>query len=351
MQSPSSPARERIATWFRWQSGWCADIGSPLYAGLLDRAAEDVGAGGPIAEVTEGHGDDPPESMLALRLMGAVHRLVLTGRAPDLAAFYPSAGGSDSGAPWPAFHGAVAEHRDELRRLIEHGVQTNEVGRAAALVGGFLQVAAETGLPLRILEAGASAGLLLRWDRYLYEARGQKWGPNDSPVRLCEYNSDGPLPFDVAAHVVERVGCDRSPIDASSEDGRLTLLSYVWADQVHRIRLLKSALGVAAAMPVPIQEADAAEWVVGRVHELPQGVATVVYHSIVLQYLSAEQRSGFINAIEDAGSRATERSPLAWLRFEPGGDVAETRLKMWPGGHDRLIATSGYHGASVRWLI
>ena len=30
----------------------------------------------------------------ALQLMGAVHRLVLEGRAPELARFYPSAGGT-----------------------------------------------------------------------------------------------------------------------------------------------------------------------------------------------------------------------------------------------------------------
>src|SRR5947208_1364179 len=81
---------------------------------------------------------------------------------------------------------------------------------------------------------GASAGLNLRWDRFRYEARGLTWGPADSPVRLCSYNSDVPLPFDVDARVVDRAGCDAAPVDPTTEDGRLTLLSYVWPDQPHR---------------------------------------------------------------------------------------------------------------------
>ena len=46
--------------------------------------------------------------------------------------------------------------------------QTNEVLRSAALLGGFLTVAEETGLPLRCLELGSSAGLNQSWDAYGY---------------------------------------------------------------------------------------------------------------------------------------------------------------------------------------
>ena len=55
---------------------------------------DDAEAGGPVAEVLAGHEGDPLESMLQLRFMGAVHRLALAGRAPALAAVYPSCGGN-----------------------------------------------------------------------------------------------------------------------------------------------------------------------------------------------------------------------------------------------------------------
>ena len=49
------------------------------------------------AELLTGRGDDPVGSALALRFLGAVHRIVLDGRAPDLAALYPSVGGVSDG--------------------------------------------------------------------------------------------------------------------------------------------------------------------------------------------------------------------------------------------------------------
>lgn len=343
-------ARDRVAAWCRWQAGWCERLGSPLYAALLGRVADDVGAGGPTWGVLTGLAHDPADSAPALRFMGAVHRIVLEGRAPDLARLYPSAGGTKTADPWPAFLDTIETNATELATSIVRPVQTNEVGRAGALVGGFLEAARGFHLPLRILECGASAGLNLRWDHFHYEARGRTWGPADSPVRLCDYNSEIPLPFEVEAEVVDRAGCDINPLDASTDEGRLTLLSYVWPDQTERIRLLRGALEIARHVPARLEKSSASSWVRGQLATLPEGIGTVVYHSIFFQYMSPEERSDFVGAIEEAGGRASASAPLAWLRLEPGGDQAEVRLKTWPGAVDRLVATAGFHGAAVRWL-
>ena len=343
-------ARARLVRQFLKQAEWCSVLGSPLYEGLLSQIAEEVESYGPVGDVVAHLAGSPTSSAPALRFMGAVHRLVLEGKADSLARFYPSAGGAEGGDAWPAFVSTVEEHGDELIGSLARPVQTNEVGRATALVCGFLVVARDTGLPLRVLETGASAGLNLRWDHFLYEARGQKWGPEDSTVRLCDFNSEVSLPFDVPATVVERAGCDINPLDVTTEEGRLTLLAYVWPDQVHRIRLLKGAMEIASRVPATVEKAGAADWVEGRLRDLPEGVATVVYHSIFFQYMPKDEADAFVAAIESAGERATGTAPLAWLRFEPGDDQAETRLKMWPGGGDRSIATSSFHGAAVRFL-
>ena len=175
-----------VAELLRLQAGWCDRLGSPLYARLLEHAATDVAAGGPVRELLRGHESDSPGSALALRLMGSMHRLVLEGQVPELAPYYPSVGGrADAEAAWPVFRTAVERHARALGMLLERPVQTNEVGRSSALLGGFLLVA-RTGLPLRLLEVGASAGLNLRWDLYRYECRGTAWGDPDSPVRLVE---------------------------------------------------------------------------------------------------------------------------------------------------------------------
>jgi hypothetical protein len=343
-------AKQSLAAHLRWQAGVCAQQGSRLYGDLLTRAAEDVEAGGIIARVL---GDRPATnaSVLGLRLMGAVHRLVLQGEAPALARSYPSAGRrADPEAAWPAFLALVEERFDAVSAGIDRPVQTNEVGRAAALVGGFLEVARLTARPLRVFEVGASAGLNLRWDRFFYEARGATWGPPESPVRLCSYNGDRPLPFDVEARVVERAGCDAAPVDPTTDDGRLTLLSYVWPDQAHRIRLLRAALDVAAETPAPVERAEAAAWTAERWR--PQaGAATVVFHSIVMQYLPDDRRAAFKRQVRARGAaEATPDAPLAWLRLEPAGEEAALRLTIWPGGTEATLARCGFHGQNVRWL-
>src|SRR5262245_53023022 len=97
----------------------------------------DYAASGLTRRVLDGRSDRPVHDAVPLRLLGAVHRIVLEGRAPELARFYPSAGGHDAGDPTPSFLAAVAEHLVEVEAGMAKGVQTNEVARAAVLAPGF----------------------------------------------------------------------------------------------------------------------------------------------------------------------------------------------------------------------
>lgn len=342
----------------RTQAGHCDRLGSPFYAGLLERAAADVEAGGPVAQILLGHEEDPPESMLALRLMGSVHRRVLEGALPALAARYPHSGvpfrriagkrnTADADSAWPLFRQSMIDDAEAIRSLLDRPVQTNEVGRCAALLPGFFAVASETGLPLRLLEIGASAGLNLRWDRYRYEAQGFAWGEEGSPVRIA-FGLDGDPPQPAPVEVVERHGCDPRPVDPATGEGALTLCSFVWPDQVERLRRLHVAVELSTEIPAPVDRARAAEWAADRLSAPRPGVATVVFHSIVMQYLPSAERRELERAIRAAGEVATDDAPLAWLRMEPAGDQAEVRLARWPGGGDRLVARVGYHGDPVR---
>lgn len=325
---------------------------SPLYHLLIGELARDVEAGGVTARLLAGHERDPIGSALVLRLLAAVHRLVLRGRAPDLAAHYPSAGGRlGPEGVWPKFRAVLEDHIDLLRAEVDQPMQTNEVGRSAALVGGFLVVAQRFGLPLRVLEIGASAGLNLRWDHYRYEARGRTWGPADSPVRLCGYNTTQLPPFHVRARVTARRGCDPNPLDPTDDEDALKLMSFIWPDQLHRLRLLRNALEVARRVPATVDRAGAVDWLQRHLAEPTPGLATVVFHSIVMQYLSSDDREA-VRAILAASARgASDQAPLAWLRFEPAGEHAAVHLTTWPDGDERLIARAGYHGAPVEWLL
>src|SRR4051812_5964182 len=204
--------REDIAQACLDQAAWAAKLGSPMYEAVLRRMAEDVRVGGPCLAALEPH--MPRSARIApLLLLAAIHRMVLGGQLPAAARFYPSAGGhADEDALWPHLLEAIP------RAALPACVQTNEVERSRALLPGFLEVVRQTGLPLRLLEIGASAGLNLRWDHFPF------------------------LDVPSAIRVAERRGCDLNPIDPTLDEGRAALVSFVWADQTARLHLLAEGL-------------------------------------------------------------------------------------------------------------
>jgi hypothetical protein len=352
----SPDGRTKLGARLRGQAAYCAAAHSLFYAELLEYLAADAEVGGPTWDLLGRTVDDPALHVPQLRLLGAVHRLVLGGAVPELTAHYPSAGGdADAAAAWPAVRALLTARHDELARSLDRPPQTNEVGRSAALIGGFLTVAAETGNPLRVLEIGSSAGLNLRFDHFWYESGEHSLGDPASPVRFVDVWDGRPPPFGTTLAVSSRAGCDHDPIDPTSDSGRLALLGYVWPDQPARFALLRGALEVAARVPVTIDQADALEWVAAQLAEPHPDEATVVFHSIVMQYFSPDDITDFAAVVTDAGSRATPSAPLAWLRLEPTSlsevTRAELRLTLWPDGEERLLAMAGFHGTPVEWRV
>ena len=213
---------------FRDQARACRQLGSPMYGDLLTRLADDLDAGGPTATVLRGHESDPGPSGLALRLVGSVHRLVLAGAAPELAAYYPTrraAPGRAGGVTrCVAF---LAASGDEVRPLLDQAPQTNEVGRAAALVGGLLRLTARWPLPVRLWEIGASAGLNLQADRFRISGSAGAWGDpaqpgrcstRPGPARRCR--SDADLRGGRARRLRRQPGRRRPPRRAGSRSRR-----------------------------------------------------------------------------------------------------------------------------------
>ena len=344
------PLVERL----RAQARHCHRAGSPLTAAILDGAADDLAAGGPTAALLAPLEDDPPGTVPSLRLAGALHRLVLERRAPALAVHYPSVGGTP-GQVWPAARAVIEQQLDELRKLVSRPVQTNEVGRSSALLGGLLHVARDTGLPVRLLEIGASGGLNLLFDQYAHEvADGVVLGDPGSPVRLREHWQGALPPYDTRLDVQERAGCDPFPLDPASTEDRLTLTSYVWADQVERFERLRAALQVAAARPVQVEPLSASAFLERELARPRSGLATVVWHSVVRQYLEPAERDRVAALLAAAGRRATPGAPLAHLSMEPeragaGSFDFRVSLTTWPGRRTRLLGEGEGHGPPLVW--
>jgi len=334
-------------------AAWLVDGGrSPLYVALLRGAAQDCERGGVVARAFAGI-DAPPGAVPALRLMAALHYLVLRGEAPALARFYPSAGGRERpGGVWPAAAATLAEHFEVVRERLRRGVQTNEPGRSAALYGGLLWAGERLGSPLRVLEIGASAGLNLLADRFAYSVGGELLGEPASPVRFEEPWQGAPVPEPAAAarrlRVLARCGCDPAPIDVREDGARELLMSYVWPDEPERLARLQAALAVAAREPPVVERAPASRWL-RAVLSRGQPAGSVVMQSVMWQYLADAEREAIAAAIELAGKRA----PLVWLTLEPGPDATrhfELAARAFPGAERVLLARCNDHGPPVRWI-
>jgi hypothetical protein len=337
---------------FQVQAMACGTLGSPLYAELLARCLENLRAGGWLADLLDDWRGHPLPDALPLRLLGAVHRLVLDGETPALAAHYPSAGGTPRWPEvWEAFVAVVAAHRPEIRRRLDEQVQTNEVSRSGALLGGFLRIAGETRLPLRLLEIGSSAGLNLLWDRYRYEQDGRHlWGSTDAPVVIpCRWHGR-PAHLDAPVAVAERRGCDIAPVDITDPRQLRRLESFIWPEQTGRIAQLRAAAALGREFRPRVDRAAAAAWLPRRLAAPAPGIVTVVFHSIMWWYLGEDERAAVTACIRAAGDRATTAAPLAWLSLEIRDQTQpDLSLQRWPGGEPIRLGQAHPHGREVWW--
>lgn len=349
---------EALAQALEQQAQACDAFGSHFTAELARQVRADVLAGGPalalFAPWAEASLREVVAAAAALRLFGALHDLVLSGEAPALAACYPDdARPGDAAAAWRAAAGLPPQHRQALAAFMTHEPQTNEVRRSAALLGGFHHAARRAGLPLRVFELGASAGLNQLWDRFRYDlGEGGAWGAPDSPVRLTSGWSGAAPVLAPGIEIIERAACDRRPVDLRDPAERRRLQAYVWPDQRERLANLRAAIDLALAAGVSPEPADAAEWAAARAAP-KTGALTVLFHSVFWQYMPAQSQAATQRAIEAHGRSASAQAPFASLRLEPSPQdlkTFEVRVTCWPGGEDALLAHSHPHGAWVEWL-
>jgi hypothetical protein len=284
---------------------------------------------------------------LPLQLLGAMHYLALSGRAPELARAY-----AGEGEPWPAFRAALVEHFDFVSRFVqEQDVQTNEVQRCYGLLPAFLTLARDSGRPLELIELGPSAGLNLLWDHYRYQYGEAAWGSETARL-LIGGEVRGPLPdglLDVEPVVRRHLGIDLNPVDVTTEEGSLLLQSFVWVGQAARLERLRLAIEAVRADPPELVRGDYIELLPQVLAERDPNALTVVFETASRMYLSLEQRRSLETTLEHAG----RRGQLAFLTTTRPDDESHSfwalRLTTWPGG-ERLLAHMDFHGAWVEWL-
>ncbi len=336
---------------FREQARACRELGSPFTSRVCELLAARLQAGDPVSDqlLQWRATRSSSQPLIALRVTGALHGLVLEELCTSLANVYPPAEASDD-LLWRCIADAMLTHAPYILDRLTSAPQTNEVRRAAILLPGFLTITERTGLPLSLSEIGASAGLNLLWDRFGYTLGELTWGNNVSPVQLAPV-WHGSAVVNGALEVHERSGCDLNPINVDVREDRLRLLSYIWPDQTDRFERTRAAIDLVREAGIRVEAADVLTWLPTRLSRDWTGSTHIIYHTIVWQYFPEAVQRAAQQMIRQAGERASPSAPLAWLRFEaddvtPGAGLL---LTLWPGGIEKQIARADFHGRWIQW--
>lgn len=343
---------DRVLQQFASQAAASDELGSPFTATLCRVLASRLHLGSRFGRrILEWDGDPFPDNV-ALRACGAIHALARSGWEPNLTKVYPPNPTSEN-ALWVAINDALQHNDAFLTDRLSSPPQTNEVARSGLILGGMLHLGAITAQPFDLLEIGASAGLNLAFDEYAYDlGDGRRWGNAGAPLIVpCVWRGSAP-PLDAPVSVVARAGCDLRPIDPTKADDRARLISYVWADQEHRLHRVEAALAHAASKRRTVDRADAAEWLEQKlaIPQLP-GTTRVVMHTIVWDYLPPPVKARIQASLAAAGGAASRERPFAHLAIEsdkvPGS--ARIDLTVWPGGRTITLGRGDFHGRWAEW--
>jgi hypothetical protein len=193
-----------------------------------------------------------------------------------------------SGTPanWADFRTRLLADPEAVRSImLRHATQTNEPARCATL----LPILARLPQPLALIEVGASAGLCLLPDFYAYDYGDRIVRPKDTgfepPVFRCDVNAASPAPAGVP-RVVWRAGLDLNPLDVCDPAQAAWLETLVWPEQTDRLRNLRAAMTIAAAVrPLVVRGSLLGDDLPRLCREAPAQATLVIFHSAVLAYV------------------------------------------------------------------
>lgn len=345
MAAAPEPA-SRTASWYRHFGLVEAPGSSPCYA-----------------EWTLGIADDP-------QVISRIDLWPHDKRQPNLLLAAARFLGAEAG-PYAQFRGFLEDHWPAVSRIVlSRSTQTNEAGRCATLLPSLAAIAAAERKPLALIEVGASAGLVLFPDRYGYEfddgTTVTRLSPDravrregEPPVLTCVTSGPVPLPAELP-QVVWRAGIDLNPLDVNNSDDVAWLEALVWPEQEFRLRRLRQAVAIARQDPPLLVAGDLNDQLVDVAAQAPAGAALVVFHSAVMGYLSAKDRSRFRETMQEL----TAGRGCHWLSNEghmvidqedgsnvvPEVDPQRILGRFLLTHNGQPVAITGPHGQSLEWL-
>jgi hypothetical protein len=207
------------------------------------------------------------------------------------------------------------------------------------------------GLPVRLVEIGASAGLNLLLDRSRTAATTLLQSLERSPTPaaaalqgprrtgeaavaselrvVCACRVCGRLSaLGAPRAIAKRIGVDLHPVDLEDPEAARWLLACVWPDQPDRVARLRAAIELARSDRPTVVRGDGrallAELVGPR-----SDVHPVIWHSWVLAYRSELEQRALADAIDGLGA---DRN-LTWVYLEQPSETAGRPTPELHGAH------------------
>lgn len=309
--------------------------GSPLYAHLIGVIADSD----QLMEVLNRIENWPRPNVL----FAAVQYLLMRGRSPELARFYPSLHGDpapvdDVDDPFRDFVIGNEEQIVEIGRT--RFTQTNECRRCALLLPAIWRTALAR---FHLIDVGSSAGLNLALDRYRYRWDDIVWGPPESPVQLVtELRGRPPEPG--AIEVLSRTGLDLNPIDLTDPEERMWLNALIWPEHEERRQRLRAAVSAASSVDFRTVRGSALDTLGPTLDDLPDGEPALVMNSFTLNQFTGEERDQFAETLKSASGKR----PVAQVSLEHmHRDDLWAKLAIDEGGGLVVIGQAHPHG---EWL-
>lgn len=313
-----------VARTYRAFARWEARGRSAAYESLAESVADDATLAGFIASL--------PAAKRQPNLVFAAARYLLG--AP------PAAG---------PLRDLVSRSPAELTQVIlTRRTQTNEPARCAVLLPALAQLPE----PLALIEAGASAGLTMLFDRYSYDYAGHRLAGRDpdAPTLRCEPRGPVPLPPRIPA-ITWRAGLDLNPLDVTSDDDVRWLSCLVWPGEGDRARRLAAAIASARRDPPAVHRGDLLTDLPALAARAPADATLVIYHTSVLWYVAPDRRERVAGTVRRLGA--------AWLSSEPPGVVPGTSVPSQEARDDpqcvvardgRPLAFADSHATWLQWI-
>lgn len=331
---------------------------APLNAALCTIIGHDPELSGMLAH-------SPLTQQQPVLMLAAIHHLVLGEPDHRLAQWYPNLTTAHQAPDDPRLTSVLRDFvltrsPAMLDVLATRRTQTNEVGRCGLFLPLFNIVANDVETPLAHIDVGTSGGLNLLLPRFAYRY-------DDSPV-IGESTlqidvgtrGTGPQPTSIPL-TAAACGIESAPVDVTDPTEARWLEACCWPDQADRFRRLRAAINIAREHPPEILAGDAVESIEPVIERMASRGHPVITTSWVLNYLTAEQRSAFVAAMERAGattdlSWVITESPFLTPEIPHSGDhsnehITELSLITWRNGErvDQHLGTCHPHGYWIHW--